>query len=87
VLELECAERVARDQVGLLEIESDCLRVEIARYRNEAEELRSQLQASMSECQLYIAEIEVTEDMAVWLHPFCGRFFRLLIAIHHFYST
>ncbi|GAX77702.1 hypothetical protein CEUSTIGMA_g5145.t1 [Chlamydomonas eustigma] len=60
VLELESAERVARDQVELIEIESDCLRIEISRYRREAEELRTQLQASTSECQMYIAEIETT---------------------------
>ena len=60
VRELEACDRASRDQIDLMVMESDSLRVEIARHRGEAAELSAQLQASTSECQLYVAEIEVS---------------------------
>lgn len=59
IRELEAAEKAARDQLDLMTIESDSLRVEIARQLGETAELASQLQTATSECQLYVAEIEV----------------------------
>ena len=60
IRELEAAERAARDQLDLMVIESDSLRVEISRHQGKTAELASQLQTATSECQLYVAEIEVS---------------------------
>ena len=52
-------------------MESDSLRVEITRNQGEISELSTQLQASLSECQLYVAEIEVNFKLHGVFYALC----------------
>ena len=56
---LEAAERGGKDQVDLMALEADTLRLEISKLTRTLAEVNSQLEASRAECQLYINEMEV----------------------------
>mmetsp|Transcript_2932 Transcript_2932/g.6418 ORF Transcript_2932/g.6418 Transcript_2932/m.6418 type:complete len:863 (+) Transcript_2932:174-2762(+) len=67
VRDLEAAERASKDQVDLMAMEADTLRLEISVLRGRQAELEQQLQQARSESELFMREIEATgqayEDM------------------------
>lgn len=59
IKELEASALASRDQLELVAVEADEVRLALSSAQAQVQELRQQLGAAREECQLYVKELEV----------------------------